>query len=149
MDAEIRPVTEEILPQVEPLIAAYQRFYEVEDIDPDRNREVFSRFIGTDREGWLLAALQDQEVIGFGCYYRFLSSLLAVETVLMNDLYVVEAARGSGVGRALIEAGAGLAREAGAAWLEWNTAPDNRTAQALYDGTGAEKSTWVNYELKV
>jgi len=149
MDAEIRPVTEEILPQVEPLIAAYQRFYEVEEIDRERNREFFSRFIGTDREGWLLAALQDEEVIGFGCYYRFLSSLLAVETVLMNDLYVVEAARGSGVGRALIEAGAGLAREAGAAWLEWNTAPDNRIAQALYDGTGAEKSTWVNYELKV
>ena len=149
MDAEIRPVTEEILPQVEPLIAAYQRFYEVEDIDRERNREFFSRFIGTDREGWLLAAWQDEEVIGFGCYYRFLSSLLAVETVLMNDLYVVEAARGSGVGRALIEAGAGLAREAGAAWLEWNTAPDNRIAQALYDGTGAEKSTWVNYELKV
>jgi len=149
MDAEIRPVTEEILPQVEPLIAAYQRFYEVEEIDRERNREFFSRFIGTDREGWLLAAWQDEEVIGFGCYYRFLSSLLAVETVLMNDLYVVEAARGSGVGRALIEAGAGLAREAGAAWLEWNTAPDNRTAQALYDGTGAEKSTWVNYELKV
>ena len=149
MDAEIRPVTEEILPQVEPLIAAYQRFYEVEDIDRERNREFFSRFIGTDREGWLLAAWQDEEVIGFGCYYRFLSSLLAVETVLMNDLYVVEAARGSGVGRALIEAGTGLAREAGAAWLEWNTAPDNRIAQALYDGTGAEKSTWVNYELKV
>ena len=149
MDAEIRPVTEEILPQVEPLIAAYQRFYEVEEIDRERNREFFSRFIGTDREGWLLAAWQDEEVIGFGCYYRFLSSLLAVETVLMNDLYVMEAARGSGVGRALIEAGAGLAREAGAAWLEWNTAPDNRTAQALYDGTGAEKSTWVNYELKV
>ncbi len=148
MEAEIKPVTAETLSQVEPLIEAYQRFYEVEDIDPGRSREFFSRFIGTDRDGWLLAAWRDGEVIGFGCYYRFLSSTSAVETVLMNDLYVVEAARGSGIGRALIEAGLDLVRQSGAAWLEWNTAPDNHTAQALYDSTGAERSTWVNYELK-
>lgn len=149
MDTEIRPVTAQTLSQVEPLIEAYQRFYEVEDIDPERNREFFSRFIDSARDGWLLAAWQDGEPVGFGCYYRFFSSLSAVETVLMNDLYVVEAARGAGVGRALIEAGAGLVREAGASWLEWNTAPDNHTAQTLYDKTGAEKSTWINYELKV
>jgi len=148
MDAEIRPVTAETLAQVEPLIEAYQRFYEVEDIDAQRNRDFFSRFIGTDREGWLLAAWLDGRPAGFGCYYRFLSSLEAVPTVLMNDLYVVEDARGAGIGRALIEAGAVLARESGASWLEWNTAPDNHTAQALYDRTGAEKSTWINYELK-
>jgi GNAT superfamily N-acetyltransferase len=148
MDAEIRPVTEETLPQVEPLIEAYQRFYEMEDIDPQRNREFFSRFIGTDREGWLLAAWKGDEVVGFGCYYRFLSSLSAVSTVLMNDLFVVEAARGQGIGRLMIEAGVGLARESGGSWLEWNTSPDNHTAQALYDSTGAEKSTWINYELK-
>ncbi len=149
MDAEIRPVTEETLPDVEPLLAAYQRFYKMDDIDPERNRRFFSRFMGGGRDGWLLAAWRGDEAIGFGCYYRFLSSLAAVETVLMNDLFVVEAARGSGVGRALIDAGTDLARHAGAAWLEWNTAPDNHTAQALYNTTGAEKSNWINYELKV
>jgi len=148
MEIEIRTVTEQSLPRVEPLIEAYQRFYDSEDIDPARNREFFSRFIGSDREGWLLAAWQGEQVVGFGCYYRFLSSTSAVETVLMNDLFVAEEVRGQGVGRALIEAGLGLVRESGAAWLEWNTAPDNHTAQALYDGTGAERSTWVNYELK-
>ena len=148
MEIEIRTVTEQSLPRVEPLIEAYQRFYDSEDIDPARNREFFSRFIGSDREGWLLAAWQGEQVVGFGCYYRFLSSTSAVETVLMNDLFVVEEVRGQGVGRALIEAGTDLVRESGAAWLEWNTAPDNQTAQALYDSTGAERSTWVNYELK-
>lgn len=148
METVIRTVTEQSLPRVEPLIEAYQRFYDSEDIDPARNREFFSRFIGSDREGWLLAAWQGEQVVGFGCYYRFLSSLSAVSTVLMNDLFVVEEVRGQGIGRALIEAGTGLVRESGAGWLEWNTSPDNHTAQALYDSTGAEKSTWINYELK-
>ncbi len=148
MDSEIRAVTAESLPRVEPLIEAYQRFYEVEEIDPQRNREFFSRFIGSGDDGWLLGAWRDGEPVGFGCYYRFLSSTSAVETVLMNDLYVVEEVRGQGIGRALIEAGTDLVRKSGAAWLEWNTAPDNHAAQRLYDSTGAEKSTWINYELK-
>jgi len=41
----------------------------------------------------------------------------------MNDLFVDESARGQGVGRALIEASAAVARERGAAHLEWSTAP--------------------------
>jgi ribosomal protein S18 acetylase RimI-like enzyme len=67
----------------------------------------------------------------------------------MNDLYVDAAARGQGVGRALIEASAEVARERGALHLEWSTAPDNATAQRLYDSTGAIKSTWLDYELEL
>ena len=67
----------------------------------------------------------------------------------MNDLYVAEEARGQGVGRALIEAAATVARERGAHHLEWVTAPDNATAQRLYDSTGAERETWIAYELDV
>ena len=65
----------------------------------------------------------------------------------MNDLYVDPEVRGEGVGRALIEASADVARERGAHHLEWMTAPHNKTAQRLYDSTGAERSQWVEYEL--
>jgi ribosomal protein S18 acetylase RimI-like enzyme len=149
METEIRLVTEESLTELEPLFAAYQRFYEVEDIDKNRNRKFFSRFIGSNHSGWLLGAWQGERIVGFGCYYRHKSSLSATSTILMNDLYVVEDARGAGIGRSLIEAGLEIAREAGASCLEWSTAPDNHRAQVLYDSTGAEKSTWLSYELKV
>ena len=51
----------------------------------------------------------------------------------MNDLYVDPEARGRGVGAALIEACRGDCRKRGAAKLSWETAPDNATAQRLYD----------------
>ena len=38
--------------------------------------------------------------------------------------------------------------ERGAAWVEWSTAPDNHTAQRLYDSLTEEKSTWLSYELE-
>jgi GNAT superfamily N-acetyltransferase len=148
-EIEIAPVAAAELERVLPLIAAYQRFYEVEKVDEEGNRGFFRRFLSPSDDGLLLGARDDGEIVGFACLYWHFSSLAAAETVLMNDLFVVEGARGRGVGRALIEASASVARERGAGSLEWATAPDNATAQRLYDSTGAERSEWIEYELRL
>ena len=67
--------------------------------------------------------------------------------MLLNDLFVAEDVRGGGVGRALIDAALDVARERGSSSLSWQTALDNRTAQRLYERTGAERSAWFEYEL--
>ncbi len=144
---EIAPVASAEFERLLPLIAAYQRFYEVADIDEERNRSFFRRFLAPSKDGLLLGARDETGLVGYACLYWHFSSLAAAESVLMNDLFVSEAGRGRGVGRALIEASATVARERGAAHLEWATAPDNLTAQRLYDSTGAERSVWVEYEL--
>jgi GNAT superfamily N-acetyltransferase len=148
-EIEIAPISTAEFEGLLPLIAAYQRFYEVEEIDEGRNRAFFRRFLAPSEDGLLLGARRDGRLIGYACLYWHFSSLEAVESVLMNDLYVSEEARDEGVGRALIEAAAEVARERGAAFVEWATAPDNHTAQRLYDSTGAERSEWVSYELRV
>lgn len=143
----IAPVSAAQYEELLPLIAAYQRFYEVEDVDEDRNREFFRRFLEPSDDGLLLGARAEDRFRGYACLYWHFTSTQAAETVLMNDLYVEPEARGHGVGRALIEASAGVARARGAHHLEWATAPGNRTAQRLYDSTGAERSEWYEYEL--
>ena len=116
---EVTALREEEFETLLPLIAAYQGFYEVDEIDNDRNRSFFRRFIAPSEDGRLLAARDEAGVtLGYACLYWHFSSLAAQETVLMNDLFVVPEARGRGVGRALIEASADVARERGAAWLE-------------------------------
>ena len=147
-ELEIAPVAVEEFEQLLPLIAAYQRFYEVEEIDEERNRSFFRRFLAPSEDGLLLGARSEGRLVGYACLYWHFSSTKATETVLMNDLYVDESARGRGVGRALIEASTEVARERGLASVEWSTAPDNRTAQRLYDSTGAERSEWISYELR-
>jgi GNAT superfamily N-acetyltransferase len=145
----IEPIAEEQYETLVPMIAAYQGFYEAEDIRADRNREFFRRFIAPSDDGMLIGAWRADQLVGYTCLYWHFSSTKAVETVLMNDLYVDAKARGEGVGLALIEAAAAVARERGSPILEWSTAPDNSTAQRLYDSTGAEKSTWIEYELRL
>jgi ribosomal protein S18 acetylase RimI-like enzyme len=146
---QIAPVSSADYEELLPLIAAYQRFYEVEDPSTERNREFFRRFLAPSDDGLLLGARAEGRFLGYACLYWHFSSTQAVETVLMNDLYVDAEARGRGVGRALIEASAAVARERGAAHLQWSTAPDNTTAQRLYDSTDAERSEWYEYELGI
>jgi GNAT superfamily N-acetyltransferase len=149
MDLRVEPIEKGQFETVLPMIAAYQGFYEADDIRTDRNRDFFRRFIAPSEGGMLIGAWRADELVGYACLYWHFSSTKAVETVLMNDLYVDESARGEGVGRSLIEAAAEVARERGSPILEWSTAPDNETAQHLYDSTGAEKSTWIEYELRI
>jgi GNAT superfamily N-acetyltransferase len=151
MSTEVRvePVSARQLEMLLPMIAAYQRFYAAEDVDEERNRAFFSRFLAPSEDGMLLGAWRGEGPLGYACLYWHFTSLVPAETVLMNDLYVAEAHRGAGIGGALIEACAQVARERGAHHLEWATAPENKTAQRLYDKTGAERSEWVEYELRL
>jgi GNAT superfamily N-acetyltransferase len=146
-EVAVAPITLEDLDEVLPLIAAYQRFYEAEEIDEDRNRTFFRRFLGPSDDGLLLGARAGGELLGFTCLYWTFSSVHAAETVLLNDLFVAESARGRGAGRALIEAAAEVARARGVARLEWVTATDNHTAQRLYDRFEVKRSEWFEYEL--
>jgi GNAT superfamily N-acetyltransferase len=146
-DLRIAPITEAQYETLLPMIADYQGFYEEDDIRTERNRSFFRRFIAPSDEGELLGAWSGDNLVGYVCLYWHFSSTRAVETVLLNDLYVAQSHRREGVGRALIEASAKVARERGAHHLEWATKPDNVTAQRLYDSIGAERSEWIEYEL--
>jgi GNAT superfamily N-acetyltransferase len=148
-ELHIEPIVESQFEALLPMIAAYQRFYEVADIDEGRNRAFFARFIAPSDDGMLLGAWKGGTVVGYACLYWSFTSLVPAETVLMNDLYVDERSRARGIGRALIEASSEVARERGAHRLEWATAPDNVTARRLYDSTGAERSEWIEYELRL
>jgi GNAT superfamily N-acetyltransferase len=144
---EVRPLRRDELDDALPLIAGYQRFYRAEP-DDDRNRAFFERFLEPSDQGLLLGAWSEGRLVGFATLYWFHSSTKAADTVLMNDLFVVDDVRGRGIGRALIEASAEVTRARGAAHLEWFTAPDNHTAQRLYDAIpGAERSPWLAYEV--
>lgn len=148
-EIQIAPITVGEFEELLPLIAAYQRFYEVEIVDDERNRYFFHRFLAPSDDGLLLGARSEGRLVGYACLYWHFSSTEACESVLMNDLYVDGSIRGQGVGRSLIEATADVARDRGVPFVEWSTAPDNKTAQRLYDSTSAKRTEWLSYELRV
>ncbi len=147
---EIARLAPHELDEALPLVAAYQRFYEVEP-DDARNATFFRRFVDSDAEGIILGARAEPggPLVGYACLHWRLDTVTAHEVVCLHDLFVVPEVRGAGAGRALLEAAAEVTRDRGASALVWSTAPDNTTAQRLYDRTGATRFTWYEYELDV
>ena len=144
---EIRPIRPEEVTQALPLFAGYQRFYEVPDPSDQANLAFFTRFCEPSDAGLLLGAWDGDDLLGFANIYWTFSSTRATDIALMNDLFVAERARGKGFARALIDACADAAHARGLPALTWETAPDNTTAQRVYDATGATRSEWFAYEL--
>lgn len=148
------PVTIEKVIQLDlsellPLMRAYCDFYGVEPRD-EKLVGLSRSLIDDPGEGQQLIAREEEgrKAVGFATIFWGWQTLDAGRIGLMNDLYVVPDARGSGVGRRLIEACRASCRKKGVGKLVWETAPDNVTAQRLYDSTGAEKSTWLAYEIE-
>ena len=94
-----------------------------------------------------LVAERDDELIGVAHYLFQRSTWLINSQCYLQDLYVSEAVRGSGVGRALIAAVAAAAKEAGAARVYWNTHETNAVARRLYDAV-AVRTGFIQYRIE-
>ncbi len=149
----IARVTRDDLDDLLPLMRGYCDFYEVAPSDASLRALSLTLIANPDTSGIQLIARADDDTdrraLGFATLYWTFSTLAACAIGLMNDLYVDPAVRAGGIGRALIEACEAECAARGLPLLEWETAPDNTTAQALYDKLGAQRSEWIAYTLAV
>jgi GNAT superfamily N-acetyltransferase len=123
-----------------PLWRAYLAFYETE-LPEEIYAASFARLVDpavTDYAG--LIAEADGEAVGI-VHYIFHRHGWRIEPVCyLQDLYVAPEARGTGAGRALIEAVYAAADAAGAPSVYWLTQAENVTARRLYDRIGRATS---------
>ncbi|MGH2662826.1 MAG: GNAT family N-acetyltransferase [Actinomycetota bacterium] len=121
-------------------------FYRHPEPPPERLRTLIDvLFEGT--EGLQLVAEEDGNLVGFATLYFTWSTLNAARIAVMNDLYVMEAARGTGIARPLFEACRAEARDRGCAEMTWETAADNHRAQRFYEKMGGRRGSWVTYSI--
>jgi GNAT superfamily N-acetyltransferase len=142
-------VTERDLPELLPLIRAYLDFYEVSPSDESMLALSHCLIDDPQLEGVQFIARDDeQRAIGFASLFWTWATTRGGRLGVMNDLYVSPDARGSGAAEALIEACRQRCEQRGAVALEWQTAVDNRRAQAVYHRVGGQRSDrWLDYTL--
>ncbi|HKH22318.1 MAG TPA: GNAT family N-acetyltransferase [Solirubrobacterales bacterium] len=145
---EIRPARTEEIEEMLPLIRAYCEFYETRPND-EGLREMFRTLITEPSEGSVFVARDGDRAVGFATLDWKWSSLKAARMGYLEDLYVDPEARGKGIADALIEVCAERCRELGMPAMAWQTAPDNHRAQQVYNRTGAEFDTYLEYDLKL
>lgn len=147
MNIEIRSATRADIPRVYELIcelAEYEKAREQVEITPAiLERDGF----GENPLYSLLVAGDEGEVVGIAlAYFRY--STWKGKRLYLEDLIVTEAARGQGVGKALLEATIQIARESGCSGLMWQVLDWNESAIAFYQKFGVRiESEWNNVHL--
>lgn len=143
----VRPVTRDDFDNWLPLWDAYNAFYgrsgetalprEITDL-------TWSRFFDGYEPMHALVAESDGKLLGLVHYLFHRHTTMAGPICYLQDLYTVEAARGKGIGRALINAVYERAKAANSPRVYWQTHETNHTAMRLYDDV-ADRSGFVVY----
>jgi GNAT superfamily N-acetyltransferase len=150
-NVSVRFVTREDYEDWLPLWDGYNAFYGrsgITALAPEITRITWARFFDASEPVHGLVAESQGKLLGL-THYLFHRSTTAIEpTCYLQDLFTNEAARGKGVGRALINAVYEQARRAGSLRVYWQTHETNHTAMQLYDKV-AERSGFIVYRKLV
>ena len=143
----VRPVTRQDYEQWLPLWDGYNAFYGRSGpaaLAGEITQMTWSRFFDAYEPVHALVAEREGNLLGLVHYLYHRSTTSIAPSCYLQDLFTTQAARGQGVGRALIEGVYERARQAGANRVYWLTHETNHTAMQLYDRIG-ERSGFVVY----
>ncbi len=129
------------------LWAGYLAFYKV-DIDAAVTDRTWDRLLDPASTLKARGAFGPSGLLGFAIHLHHPSTWVAGEDCYLEDLFVSDAARGQGVGRALIDDLQAIARYSGWHRLYWHTDHDNTRARALYDSIVPADGA-IRYRLKL
>ena len=132
----IRPLTRNDEAEWRRLWRAYLAFYETE-LPEEIYASYFERLLGDDPQDFhALVAEKEGRLVGLTHYLFHRHGWKIENTCYLQDLYADPDVRGTGVGRALIEAVYSAADAEGAPSVYWLTQDFNDQARKLYDRIG-------------
>jgi GNAT superfamily N-acetyltransferase len=143
----IRPVAPGDFAQWERLWEGYNSFYE-RTLEAEITKMTWSRFLDAYEPVHAVVAELDGQLLGLVHYIFHRNTTMIGPVCYLQDLFTAEAARGKGIGRALIESVYERAKEAGSTRVYWQTHETNLTAMKLYDHV-AERSGFVVYRKQL
>jgi GNAT superfamily N-acetyltransferase len=143
-DLVIRPLEAKDREAWARLWTGYLQYYET-SVKPEVYTSTFARLLGDDpRDFNCFVAEVDGRLIGLTHYLFHRHAWRIEEVCYLQDLYADPEVRGTGVGRALIEAVYAAADAHGAPAVYWLTQEFNTTARQLYDRI-AKVSPFIRY----
>lgn len=144
----IEPATERDTPVILSLIrqlADYEHL--ASDVVADDSL-VRSSFFGPEPSAEAVIARVGDEPVGFAVWFHNHSTFLGRRGLYLEDLFVVPAWRGRGVGRALLVHLAHVAMDRGCGRMEWSVLNWNEPAIRFYRALGARPMTeWTVFRL--
>ncbi|MGM0903993.1 MAG: GNAT family N-acetyltransferase [Bacillota bacterium] len=145
---EVYQATITDLAGVSNLFNLYRIFYQQESDLEGAQLYIKKRIESKDS---VIFVVKDKEkYVGFTQLYPTFSSISMKRAWILNDLYVAAEARKQGVGEKLLQKAKDYALATGANSISLSTAPDNLSAQKLYEKNGYRRDEqFYHYELSL
>ncbi len=148
MSVSIRSGERADVPLIAELIRGLARYERLESEVVFTQERLEKTLFGPRPYAEVLIAEDCGEAVGFALFFHNYSTFLAKPGVYLEDLYVVEGARGKGIGKALLARLAAIAVERDCGRLEWAVLDWNKDAIGFYERLGARpNSDWTVYRL--
>ena len=147
-DVRLVPATERDVPTVLSLIKALAEYeqlaHEVEATEDDIRDSLFGDWPGAE----VVLAYVGSDLAGFALFFHNYSTFLGRRGLYLEDLFVLPAYRGKGVGRRLLAHLARIALERRCGRMEWWVLDWNESAIRFYRSIGAlPMDDWTVYRL--
>lgn len=131
-------------------LALWQGFltYYDQTLDPAVTERTWDRLMDPACPMKMRLAVVDGQPVGFAIHQHHPSTWVMGDDCYLEDLFVTPAARGKGLGRALIEDLIAHCRARGWHRLYWNTEASNAGARKLYDSF-VKDDGHIRYRLRI
>jgi len=149
MPVTLVPLTEDRFDDFVGLVHALADYEQLERPDASAVRRLRAdAFTSPPRFEVALAIVDERAAIGYAIWFQTYSSFLAKPTIYLEDLFVLERARGMGAGALLFDHVRALGAARGCGRMEWQVLAWNRLARDFYDRRGGHwQQDWLSYRI--
>jgi GNAT superfamily N-acetyltransferase len=137
MSLRIESATPQDLPAIVNLVkqlAQYERLAHAMVASEDDFRQAL---FGPDRHAHAMVAFWDDAPVGLALYFRTFSTFLGRSGIYLEDIFVEPEYRGRGIGKALLQRLARIAKEQNCGRMEWSVLTWNQPSIDFYHKLGA------------
>ena len=147
-DITIAPATEADVPTIHALIRELAEYEKLTHVMTATEAALRRDLFGERRYAEVLIGRLEGRTVGYALFFHSYSTFMGKPGIYLEDIYVTPAARGKGVGKALLCDVARIARDRNCGRLEWSVLDWNTPSIEFYESLGAAPlDGWTMYRM--
>ena len=148
MALRIEPATERDLPAVVRLVRHLAEYEKLAHVMVSSEDDFRKALFGPRTNAEALMAFADDAPVGFALYFYNFSTFLGKRGIYLEDLFVEPEYRGKGIGKALLQRLARIAKDEDCGRMEWSVLTWNQPSIDFYHRLGAVTlDDWRTFRL--
>jgi GNAT superfamily N-acetyltransferase len=148
MQLRIERAVERDIPAILRLVRLLAKYENLEHAMVSREDDFRKALFGPQRTVDALMAFADETAVGFALYFYNFSTFEGRRGIYLEDLYVEPEYRGRGIGKALLQRLAAIAKQENCGRMEWSVLTWNQPSINFYHRLGAVTlDDWRTFRL--